>query len=74
MYEPKHEWTNCKRCAAKIRKARARKYCNPCFKVIYGYVPDTIISKVVKRAGLPSGNGRKMDSRGEHQERLMGVD
>ena len=55
MYELKHEWTKCKRCAGKIRKARARKYCNPCFKVIYGYVPDTIISKVVKRAGLPSG-------------------
>lgn len=66
MYELKHEWTKCKRCAGKIRKVRARKYCNPCFKVIYGYVPDTIISKVVKRAGVSSGSGGEVHTRGEH--------
>jgi hypothetical protein len=74
MYELKHEWTTCKRCAGRIRKARARKYCNPCFKVIYGYLPNTIISGLAKKGGLSSGGGGKVDTRGEHQERLMGVD
>ena len=74
MYELKHEWTTCKRCAGRIRKARARKYCNPCFKVIYGYVPNTIISKLVKRAGLSGGGGREMAARGEHTQGSLGVD
>jgi hypothetical protein len=59
MYVLKHKWTMCKRCAGRIRKVVGRKLCNSCHKELYGYLPDTIISGLVKKGGLFSGGGRE---------------
>jgi hypothetical protein len=66
MYELKHKWTMCKRCAGRIRKVVGRKLCNSCHKELYGYLPDTIISGLVKKGGLSSRGCGEVDSRGEH--------